>query len=483
MRHLLLVPLLTSVALTSWGQDVMSLHMRALDASWRTPLLVGEVDSLSFMGSGQAVAHFTDLSGEDIAVPLSLEQIDSIDFATAPTDEEKGHDHYQTFALYIDTRDRQPVADRDTWLTCHISLDGKEQYSDLSTTARIRGRGNSTWEWYDKKPYKIKLDSKSKLLGLSKAKNWNLLANYRDPADLMNTFAFEAARFLGMPHTNHTRYVELFLNGDYVGLYQLTEKIEVADNRIDIDRDSGVLLSLDLDDGPSLSPSAGDNFWSQVYGLPVCVKYPEDASSARLAEIKADFAQLERAIQRRDYEAADSLMDMSTFISILQLHEYLYNVEIDAPRSLYLYRDAGGKYTFGPVWDWDAGYDFDWADMYTGHTFFTDYTELIFGTDPVNYTGAAYHVSGFFTSLFGEAHFVKRYKEAWQAVSDSLYTVPWAECQAYASYLDDGAYTRDASRWPISGTWPLDAKHKMSLWLKNRLTYLTNVIAAYPDGE
>ncbi len=298
----------------------------------------------------------------------------------------------------------------------------------------------------------------------------------------MNTVAFETARYMGMPHTNHTRYVELFLNGDYVGLYQLTEKIEVDDNRIDIDRDSGVLLSLDLDDGPSLSPNDGDNFWSQVYQLPVCVKYPDEPTGQQLNDIKADFAELENAIRAEDYEKAAELMDMPSFISILQLHEYLYNVEIDAPRSLYLYRDAGGKYTFGPVWDWDAAFDFDWTNMYTGHDYFSDYKELIYGTDPYNYKGAAYHISGFFINLFGNKTFVAQYKEAWEAVKDSIYETPWAECELYYDNLRQGAYDRDFNRWPINKNFSSE-HHLMSAWLKDRLRYLNTIIPAYPDGN
>ncbi len=459
----------------------MQIHHTYSSTDWSRPLLAEEVSFFSFDDNAMW-GHFTNKEGLELTVPYSIESTDSICFATAYEDYQLGHDQYQTFALYIDVEDQQQILERNTWLTCHISLDGRGQFADYSGTARIRGRGNSTWLWYDKKPYKIKLDRKSPLLGLAEAKDWNLLANYRDVTDIMNTFAFEAARQLSMPHTNHTRYVELFLNGEYQGLYQLTEKIEVDENRIDINPDGGVLLCLDLDDGPSLSPSATDNFWSSIYSLPICVKYPDEPTTSQLQDIRRDFAVLEAAIRDRDFSACDSLMDIASFISILQLHEYLYNVEIEAPRSLYIYRDPSGPYTFGPVWDWDAGYDFDWSDMYTGHTFFTDYTELIFGTDPYRRIGAAYHPSSFFTTLFGNASFVARYKESWLAAKDSLYTACWAECRRYTANLNNGPYRRDAAVWPISGKSASGELHKMSLWLQRRLDYLTSVIANYPSG-
>lgn len=251
------------------------------------------------------------------------------------------------------------------------------------------------------------------------------------------------------------------------------------------------MLSFDQDDGPSLSPGATDNFWSKVYNLPMCVKYPEDPSAEKLDSIRMDFAVLENAIKQHDYHLVDSLLDIKSFIGILQLHEYLYNVEIDAPRSIYMYKDKGGKYVFGPVWDWDAGYDFDWGNMYTGHTFFSDYKELIYGTNPVKQNGA-YKISKFFIDMFNNRQFVSEYKDAWTAISDTIYTNTWAETQKYVDELNKGAYKREFARWPMSETssnwWDTSKKNftaseelsKMSKWLKNRKAYLDEVIADYP---
>jgi len=473
--------LLLFCCLQAYGQSVMRIHRTYGGVNWNIPLRAEEMQYADLDGAGNLQGHFLKKDGSEIVVPYSLEVIDSIDFALALSDEEKGHNKYRVFAMYIDTEDHAPIDNKDEWLPCHISVDGMGEYSDYSGTGRIRGRGNSSWLWYDKKPYKFKLDAKSKLLGLEKAKDWNLLANYRDVTDLMNVVAFEAARYMGMPNTLHTRFVEVFLNGEYNGIYQLTEKIEVDDNRLNLNRNHGILLTLDQDDGPSLSPDDGDNFWTEVYDLPMAVKYPDEPTAEQLTEIKADFAQLENAIRNQDYQAVDSLMDLSSFISMIQLHEYLYNVEIDAPRSMYLYRDSLGKYTFGPVWDWDAGYDFDWSDMYTGHRFFSDYTELILGTDPYNNVGASYHISGFFTDLFANKTFVARYKQQWDAVKDSLYLKPWTEARNYQ--LNRGAYNRESDRWPIEGESSSSEIKKMQNWLKNRLAYLNDVIANYPNGS
>lgn len=480
------------------AQEWIKIHRHYDGVDWTIPIQMDKYSEYTFDTRNKRLNVQALLEdGSEMTVPFSIENIDSIDFAYSLTDDEKGHNKYRPFTMHITTEEYANIVEKEVWLNCHISIDGKGEYSDYSGTGRIRGRGNSSWEWYDKKPYKFKLDEKSKLLGLEKAKNWNLLANYRDVTDMMNVFAFEVARKMDMPHTNHSRFVEVFLNDDYIGTYQLTEKIEVAKNRVDIDEEEGIMMSFDQDDGPSLSPNATDNFTSKVYSLPMCLKYPDDPDTETLNKAKEDFAVLENAIKSRDYALVESLMDVHSFIGILQLHEYLYNVEIDAPRSLYIYKDKDGKYTLGPVWDWDAGYDFDWGDMYTGHTFFSDYRELIYGTDPLNATGANYKINHFFRDLFGNATFVNQYKEQWNSISETIYTEPWEETSKYIKALtDEGTYKRDTNKWPLTSTsswgwWggstttftPSEEITKMQNWLKNRKSYIDNIIANYPEGN
>ena len=473
------------------AQEWVNVHRDYDGESWSIPLRIEQFSQFDFSDDETLMRGYTQKKdGSELVVPFSMEYLDSLSFSSDLTDEEKGHNKYRVFTMNITTENGAEIVDKETWINCHISIDGKGEYSNYSGMGRIRGRGNSSWLYYKKKPYKFKLDAKSKLLGLDKAKNWNLLSNYRDVTDMMNVFAFETARWMGLPNTNHTRFVEVFLNGDYVGVYQLTEKVEINGNRVNIDEEEGVLLSFDKDDGPELSPDATDNFWSEVYGLPMCVKEPEDLPQEKMDAIKADFAMLERAVQARDYEAVNELMDIPSFISILQLHEFLYNVEIDAPRSLYMYKDKGGKYIFGPVWDWDAAYDFDWSNWTENHTYFSNYKELIYGKDPVKGTGAMYQINKFFRDMFGNEKFVAQYKQAWEDVSDEIYARNWEEIQKYIAEMNKGAYARDVARWPLKnpgwmgGNYVVqDEIEKMSTWLKKRKAYLDEVIAGYPESE
>jgi hypothetical protein len=385
----------------------------------------------------------------------------------------------RVFTLSVETQNASPVTSKETYVSCRITVNGEGVYDNYTGSARIRGRGNSSWLWYDKKPYRIKLDKKSEMLGLGANKDWVLLANYRDPTHLMNAIAFEAARYMELPHVNHSRYLELTLNGDYVGLYQLTEQVEAGENRVDIDDEEGYLLSLDLDDGPSLNPQGEDNFWSQVFRMPVCVKNPEDQTQQQLDAIKTDFAALENAINSHSYEAVAQVMDIKSFIDFLILQELTYNVELAAPRSMYMYKDKGGKYVMGPPWDFDGGFDFDWSTMYTGHSYFSSYQELVLGTDPARQIGG-YHVPGFFTQMFKNQTFVAQYKARWNEMHAGLLTHTLSYIDEVAACTAE-AMERDYVRWPIDKSY-VNEIAKLKTWITQRIGYMTTVINNIPPA-
>ena len=256
---------------------------------------------------------------------------------------------YQVARLTIDTENGAPIVSKDKkdYVNCTLTIDSEKEEWNYTGTGRIRGRGNSTWLWYPKKPYRIKLNKKSEILGLATEKDWVLLANYRDPTQMMNTFTFIVGEKLVLPYTNHSRYVEVTLNGDYIGLYQLTEQVEQGSSRVAVDDEQGMLISLDADDGPELNPDGGDNFWSAVYKMPICVKYPEDATTNQLKVVQNDFARLEQSIYESNYEATSKLMNIASFIDYMLIQELVYNVEVDAPRSIYMHKDKEGLWKWG----------------------------------------------------------------------------------------------------------------------------------------
>lgn len=346
-----------------------------------------------------------------------------------------------------------------------------------SVTGGIRGRGNSTWLWYPKKPYRIKFDKKQTLMGLAKAKSWVLLAEYRDPTSIMNAYVFELGNLLGLPYTNHNCYVEVVLNGVPQGLYHLTEQVQQNENRVNIDEQGGYLIQLDRDDGPELAPTATDNFWSTRYSMPVCVKNPDAPTPAILTEVKASLAGLENAIAAGNMTEIEKLLDVKSMIDFLIIQELIYNVELDAPRSMYMHKNIGNDtWHMGPLWDFDAGFDFNWTNMTTSHDYFASYTELVMGTKPATHTGTQYRIPGFFSDLFKIDAFVTSYKARWKEVK-ALEEQAWEN--TYRHYAANTAlWEADAAMWPV-GKKPATEIDRMQRWLHNRFTYLDTVVAKY----
>ena len=206
--------------------------------------------------------------------------------------------------IYIDTEGGAPIISKEKYIYAKLKIDGQSKYEDkiieLSQKARIKGRGNSSWG-FPKKSFKIKLNNKEILLSdndslsrLLPEKDWVLLSDYQDGVHLLNNVAFKIGRMLEMPFTNTIIPVELTLNNEYMGLYGLTEQLEIKKNRINVGK-SGVLLEID---------QYFDEDWqfkSIAYNLPIMVKDPKLDNQAELDVIQTEWNNFETLIFNEDF--------------------------------------------------------------------------------------------------------------------------------------------------------------------------------------
>ena len=147
--------------------------------------------------------------------------------------------------LYIQTENNASITSKEDYINATYYLDamGISGYESIGTKSsplnmEIRGRGNYSWTGFDKKPYRIKLADKQPLLGMNKSKHFALLAHADDSNDrkgyLRNAVGFELSKLRGMTYTPDSKPLEVVLNGDYIGLYFLTETIRVDKDRVNI---------------------------------------------------------------------------------------------------------------------------------------------------------------------------------------------------------------------------------------------------------
>ena len=281
--------------------------------------------------------------------------------------------------VYIDTENGAPIKEKNTVLNATMKIVGNNVFGGFDKTLydgaiTIKGRGNSTWH-KPKKPYKIKLDKKTDLFGFGKNKHWVLLANYFDASLLRNKFAYDLSAQLGMVSMKST-WVDVVLNGTFVGNYQFCEHVRVGSSRIDIFDWDDVIGDGDetnlshLTDDPSIDITGGYLFeLSEEYdeaskfktqtGLKVMVKTPEYIkTNARMFKyVKAYWQGLEEswlAPDKRDSAGVGlgEYADVDSMVSFWLVNEIMCNGDA-AKKSRYAYKDVGGKMVFGPVWDFD----------------------------------------------------------------------------------------------------------------------------------
>jgi len=139
--------------------------------------------------------------------------------------------------LYIDTEGGAEVVTKDYYINAQMHVQGNDKYSSskqlYTGDTEIKGRGNSTWRLFPKKPYRLKLDKKTDLLGMGKSKHWVLLANYLDETGMRNMLAGEMARQMNVGAMDGT-WVELVMNGKNLGTYMLCEHVRLDENRVDV---------------------------------------------------------------------------------------------------------------------------------------------------------------------------------------------------------------------------------------------------------
>lgn len=369
--------------------------------------------------------------------------------------------------IYITTDGGAPIDSKKDYVAATVRIDGSGAYDDYEGRTSVRGRGNSTWHNYPKKPYRLKLDTKASLLGLSAEKDWVLLANYLDESLMCNAVAMKAGRLLGMPFTHHMIPVDVTLNGVYIGNYMFTEHKEVETNRIDVG-EGGVLLELDTYFDEDYK------FVSSRYQLPVMIQHPDlgkmpaaDAT-AQLNQIKNDFDILEDAIFDPAFPGNNYLdyFDAEAFINYMIVYELTLNTEINHPKSTYLYKKAGEKYRMGPIWDFDWGFGYPFNNKH-----FTVYNTPLFWND-----GSKGSV--FFSRLMEDPAMKSLFKQKWNAFKADSYQKLIKYTDDYANAIRD-SHARDYSVWKqgwASGNIDYELS-RMKTWLHGRLRYVDTQIA------
>ncbi|MBR5119061.1 MAG: CotH kinase family protein [Muribaculaceae bacterium] len=353
--------------------------------------------------------------------------------------------------LYINTVDEAPIVDKENYIegSYYLDANGCGDYESVGTVEEplpllIKGRGNATWR-YPKKPYRLKLDSKASLLGMPKSKHWILLAAYSDwLAHGRNYLAFKISEKMEMPYTTGCVPCEVVLNGDYIGMYFLTEQIRIDKKRVNIseqedgETDStlitgGWLLEIDnyIEENQIrfIDPKKPDKYMKVTYHS------PEELSEAQLSYLTEFINNVNVSVNTDDKASREweEYIDIDALARFYMLEEALDHLEAFSGSS-WFYKDRGEntKLIWGPIWDAGSTLGNRNQDVNT--------TNFIYKDEP------DFAYNHWIEEIAKFPRFQIAIKKWWKKYRDEVYPTMQAEVDAYGE-LTEAALAADYLRW------------------------------------
>ena len=286
-----------------------------------------------------------------------------------------------------------------------IGADGAPVYS--GELKQIKARGNSTFTYTPKKSYQIKLAEPSDLLGKQEqVKTWVLLASYFDATQMHDKLIKDLAAELGLAYTASCDWVNLYYDGEYRGVYLLSEKNSVGETSVAITDMEQAYEQLNEGYGTDMTTALAENSYGQQYQYTKDLKEPENITGGYLIELNHEmwdevsgfktrqgvafnvkspewcgdsamkyiseyYQAFEDAVYATDdtgaytgYNASTGkyfydYVDMDSLVKVFLLQELALNCD-GFISSVYFYKDADGKMFAGPIWDQDMTFGTGW---------------------------------------------------------------------------------------------------------------------------
>lgn len=357
------------------------------------------------------------------------------------------HSHLQNEIIDYNLSHKDYFNDAEYW----IELNGCRWMADQGAESvgsqeeplplQIKARGNWTRIGFSKKPFKIKLDKKQNLLGLTPQKNkhYALLAHADDNNGFMRNFTtFKLGEKIGLKATPRMQPVELVINGNYRGLYFLTESVRVGEGRVEIEElednatdpeliSGGYIVELDnydeenqiRMDEESCAPG------QHLDKLRITFDTPEEYSDTQRRFITDQFAAINHAIGTNSNNTW-SYLDLDDAARYYLVLEIVSQTEA-FHGSTYLYRDRGEgqKWHFSPLWD--AG------NAFRGHT-----DDFFYNCDPFGNT--------WIPSMRLNTMFNNKVKETWLWFMSTRFSEIWNDLDNFSAHISE-AVKSDNLRW------------------------------------
>ncbi len=238
---------------------------------------------------------------------------------------------------------------------------------DNTGIKKIKGRGNTSWD-ADKKGFNITYDDAVCFGTMQKCKKFSIISNFQDASLNRNRLLYDLADEIGVPYASDSRFAEFYVNGEYMGNYQVCEKVDVGKNTLmpDIDDEeyleyvAGNTVNFEFVCEIDAGPDEDDFTVKASNGNNLTMKAPElkktDEGYAKVQRfIKNKYDQMYNKLTKNDATVNDYI-DIESLAQVYLINELGKNWDAGAGSFFFVYKpDENGNYKFfaSPVWDYD----------------------------------------------------------------------------------------------------------------------------------
>ena len=257
--------------------------------------------------------------------------------------------------IVIETKKHREIKDRETEIPAKLQIWGENAPESGIMELTIRGRGNTSWDEMPKKSYKIEFINKQTMLGMPKDRDWALIANYADKTLMKNYLAYHLAAEFGVYYSPKCEFAEIYLNGDYLGVYLLTETIKISPDRIQLPKNSNsYIVEIDghIRKGEQFVTSNILSTNNKIFRI----HFPKKANEEELAIIKNHIYSFETflsEIKDSDSTNIEQWIDKEEYIKYYWIQEFIKNTDAAFFTSVYFSWERNSVIKMGPIWDFD----------------------------------------------------------------------------------------------------------------------------------
>ena len=247
---------------------------------------------------------------------------------------------------------------RDNWANTTFTVTGAPDGQNFENiTGRIRGRGNSTWRLMgEKRPFRIRFDTAQTMLGSDYvARDWSFIANAMDYSLMRNFAVYSFAASLGNFDFNPTsKFIHVYMNGDYRGLYMLSDQMHVFPGRVEITFNEDPALSEYYIEW-CLHSRDEDDIYFRMRDIVFDFRETEGITPAHVAFVSYFIHQVDAALTRGNFEEISQMIDVPSFVDFYIVQEFSKNLDVFFSSLHFTIRQVDGRPVLfgGPIWDFD----------------------------------------------------------------------------------------------------------------------------------